>query len=441
MGPEGWAVGWKNIKTREKFDKSVNKPDGVTIYGVKGAVHHWQTGSTEFTRHHVIPHELLLTAWNYAVDEAASRPEPYPAKLDLLHAFAVWGHKTPADLPATLAAATPEPQTVLKKVAWNPFNIIIGPKGEHRVEDPESNFDTFSFRSFGPTPTSIAAKMTVGSNEMKLNLALQDFNRHFSSLRRIYLLLRLMVAGAASRQHLDSLAALLRSDVPSRYPSLFALNRELATAGLLWPGLWTEFTTSNLNDAPEDRFDKPPTVATVSPAPGKWPKANGVPFNTPSTSGVYAQPLLNKFSSRTPILVPWVASSWLPEVAPVMPKMAEPTLDTSDNAVWASGEANIPYERLLMKTLTAANLKEFEFRAALTRTLNELKSVPAFATHKQARVLIFGPADAARTELARWTGSELRKVVRKDFDLKISRTMFEHGTLQLRFYDYLRSGA
>jgi hypothetical protein len=434
-------VGWKNIKTREKFDSSVNKPDGVTIYGVKNAVHTWQTGSTEFTRHHIIPHELLISAWDYAVDEAATRSEPYPAKLDLLHAFAVWGHKTARDLPPDLATTTPEPQTVLKKVAWNPFNIVIGPKGEHRVEDPESNFDAFSFSSFGPKPGSIATKMASGSAEMKLNLALQDFNRHFGTLRRIYLLLRMMVAGQASRQHLDSLAKLLRSDIPSKYPSLFALNRELTTGALLSPDLWTKFTTSNLNDAPEDRFVKPTTPAPIiPPLPGAKPKVEGVKINNPSTSGIYAQNLLNKFSTSRPILVPWVASSWLPEVEPVMPKMADPVLDTSDNAVWAPGEANIPYERLLMKTMLAKDLKEFEFRAALTRTLNELKVLPAFTAHKKARVLIFGPADATRTTLARWTGAELKKVVRKDFELKISRTMFEHGALQLRFYDYLRSG-
>jgi hypothetical protein len=436
-------VGWKNDKTRKAFDNSVTKPDGVTIYGVKNAVHEWQAGNTEFTRHHIIPHELLISAWEYAVDQAETRTEPYPAKLALLHAFATWGHKTAADLPVSLTAVTPEPQTVLKKVAWNPFNIIIGPKGEHRVEDPESNFDAFSFSRFGPKPVSIATKMLSGSAEMKLNLALQDFNRHFGTLRRIYLLLRMMVEGQASRQHLDSLALLLKADIPSNYPNLFAMNRELTTGALLSPDLWTKFTTSNLNDAPEDRFVKPARTRPAPitpPLPGAKPKVEGLKIDNPSTSGIYAQNLLNKFAGGTPILVPWVASSWLPEVDPVMPKMAEPVLDTSDNAVWAPGEANVPYERLLMKTMLAKDLKEFEFRGALTRALNELKTLPAFTAHKQARVLIFGPADATRTTLARWTGSELKKVVRKDFELKISRTMFEHGALQLRFYDYLRSG-
>ncbi|GFM89471.1 hypothetical protein PSCICO_48700 [Pseudomonas cichorii] len=126
------ASEWKNSLDRKDFDKRSTKPDPITIFGNPTPATGFQAGldaeQMKLTRHHVIPHSLLINAWEIAVD---------CDDMELIKALTVWAGKDPArDLPATFAKGNPSPQAVLRKVAWNPFNIVSGPLSEHRVEDP-----------------------------------------------------------------------------------------------------------------------------------------------------------------------------------------------------------------------------------------------------------------------------------------------------------------
>lgn len=404
-------MGWKNALTRQKFDKKSKKPDPMTIFGVPTtAGTMFQNGLAgnlmDVTRHHIIPHSLLIDCWDHAVDRG---------ELDVLRAFAVWAGKSVGDLPGSLAATTPEPQTVLKRVAWNPFNIIIGPLGEHRVEDPGDVFDRFEFRSFLPSgaarPASIADPLTHRAE----NLARQDLNRHFSVLRRIYNILVRYKDDAVSPQDVDSLIALLKSDVPSHYPHLNAAR--FVGRALLSPDLWSAYT-ADINVAPDYEVERRTFDGTV------------VSRTKPEDRFEKTSAKAADFGRRRPVVVPWNSTSWLPEVEPVQPKAD--VVDESDITVWAPGEANPPYDRLLLGKVAMGTLTEADFRRAFVKAARQTGKF-------KARVFLFGPREGM-VNMTKWTASEVKALNRDGYDFKIRRTRFDHGTEEVRFYDFLRSG-
>lgn len=402
-------MGWKNVLTRKDFDKRSTKPDPITIFGVPTAAGTlFQSGlpgdQMNPTRHHIIPHNLLIECWEHGVDRG---------EIEVHRAFAVWAGKSAADLPNDFVTTVPEPQTVLKRVAWNPFNIIIGPLGEHRVEDPGDLFDRFEFRSFHPSgatpPTSIAAPLTHRAE----NLARQELNRHFGMLRRIYNILVRYKADQVSPVDVQSLVTLLKSDTPSKYPNLHA---RFVRGALLSPDLWSRYTVTDIapdyeverrkfdgtlvsSTQPEDRFEKTSAKATA-------------------------------FGRRVPVVVPWNSTSWLPEVDPVLPK--PDVVDETDITVWAPGEANPPYDRLLLGKVERGVLTEAQFRSAFVKAARQTGKF-------KARVLLFGPREG-KADMTKWTASEIKALNRDGYDFKISRTRFDLGTEEVRFYDFLRSG-
>jgi hypothetical protein len=366
-------------------------PEPITIFGGAPAVPNpFQSGlnleQMSLTRHHIIPHSMLIDAWEHAVDRS---------DMELIKAFTVWAGKDPTrDLPANFLTIVPEPQTVLRKVAWNPFNIVIGPLSEHRVEDPGAMFDLFEFRSFIPAG---AANPRNQAEVIKLrteNLARQDFNRHLRVLRRIYNILVRYLTDQVANQDVDSLRELLKSDVPAKYAYLDSKFRQKA---LLSPDLWANYSMD-------------PTVA-------------------PEEQFTFASNRATGFQNKTVKIVPWNAVSWLPEVEPKLPK--SDALDTSDDSVWQPGEANPPYDRLLLSRL--------EYKLPMGEALFRVNVVSAArrAGKFKARVILFGPP-GSRSDVARWTASEMKKLNREGYELKISRVMFEAGNIEVRFYDFLR---
>lgn len=387
-------MGWTNTLDRKSFDSKSTKPDPITIFGNPTAAGTmFQTGLNRMlmnpTRHHVIPHNLLIDCWNEAVVRS---------DMKLLQAFAVWAGKSASDLPTSFSLTTPEPQIVLRCVAWNPFNIIIGPLGEHRMGDPGPGFDHFEFRSFVPQGAPPASP-TEAAQRQKESLARQEFNRHLGMLRRIYNLLTQYLIKPADNganlapQLMDSLVSLLRSDVPAHYPNL---GPSFSTGALLSPDLWSAYTL--LNAAPEPDFAKASKRAA-------------------------------KFARQTPVVVPWSSTSWLPEVDPIQPK--PDLVDESDITVWAPGEATPPYDRLLLGKLALGIQTAIEFQAAVVKAARQTGKL-------RARVLLFGPRDGI-ANMARWTASAIKSLNREGCDFKISRTRFEHGTTEVRFYDFLHS--
>src|SRR5262249_7693807 len=136
-------------------------------------------------------------------------------------------------------------------------------------------------------------------------LARADFNRHFGVLRRIYNLIVRYVKDDVSSQDIESLCTLLSSDVPARYLSLNALlNKKSKSSNKerLSPDLGANYS-GDPNVAPEDNF---------------------------ATAAAKAK----KFSSAKAVVVPWNATSWLPEPDPVLPLDAPLRMD--DASVWQS---------------------------------------------------------------------------------------------------------
>jgi hypothetical protein len=106
-------------------------------------------------------------------------------------------------------------------------------------------------------------------------------------------------------------------------------------------------------------------------------------------------------------------------------------------AAWAPGEANPPYERLLQGTLEYRNQSEQQFRRQLqdvaVKAANKI-------SQKDLRVLIFGPRNDPKTEVKKWTETTIRALNAQGYKFQISRTFFDAGAVQVRFYDHLRSG-
>ena len=398
-------MGWKNTLARKPFDKASAKPEPITIFGLRTVAAGFQSGLKpelmNLTRHHVIPHSLLIAAWDRAVDLG---------DMDLIKGFAVWAGMDPLrDLPATFDVATPNPQIVLRKVAWNPFNIVIGPLSEHRVEDPGSGFDQFEFRSLVPTGFTRQTGRALEPKQLAESVARQEFNRHLGVLRRIYnILVRYTasktvpdgvaktkeVAIPVAPQDITSLITLLRSDLPERYTALGAQYR---TGALLSPDLWADYST-NQSVAPESEY-------------------------------LFASGRAKGFANKRPTIVPWSAATWLPEVDPGLP--VADILDTKDYTVWAADETSPtpPDARLLLSSVVLGAMDEAQFRIAVVQAVRK-------AARFKARALLFGPPGAP-SDMARWTASELKRLNREGYDIKIGRTTLNSGIQEVRIYDFL----
>jgi hypothetical protein len=113
---------------------------------------------------------------------------------------------------------------------------------------------------------------------------------------------------------------------------------------------------------------------------------------------------------------------------PVQPVQAE-------ESVWAPGEANPPYDRLLKAKCTFRGQTEQQFKREL-----EVLAAGAVRKSKQnnLRVLIFGPRGEL-DEITKWTEATVIALNRSGYQFRISRVFFDHGTKQVRFYDHLRS--
>ncbi len=208
----------------------------VTIFGTNlqdGAAKKNFDG--QFTRHHLIDIQVLQKIWNAFV---ADNDE------DSMEALITWcGGKMPTR-PFNMGS-TAAPAGLLNRVAWNPFNIVIGPLANHRVNDPGSTFDSITFTKF----PKFAAK---GDDNYKENLARQEFNTHIYRLRQIYVLMKEYLAhDDFSEQSLNSLRTLLRSDTINSYPNLKQMGTTrrrgdptvyFVDRALLHPALWQDYS-------------------------------------------------------------------------------------------------------------------------------------------------------------------------------------------------------
>src|SRR5258708_6147070 len=108
----------------------------VTIFGVQlqntPAKAHF---GGQFTRHHIIYIQILQKIWNAFID--ANDEES-------MEALITWAGANMPGKPFNMNSTDP-PQGVLNRIAWNPFNIVMGPLANFRVNDPGSKFDPITF--------------------------------------------------------------------------------------------------------------------------------------------------------------------------------------------------------------------------------------------------------------------------------------------------------
>lgn len=124
------------------------------------------------------------------------------------------------------------PREDLKKIAWNPFNLVVGPLTEYRVGDPADSFDDIRFRELPKfTPDDATNKAEA--------LARLEFNEHIVRLKRISNLMDIYLITPAP-QDVTSLQTLLKSCVPAKYKHLN--HGSLNNGSLLHPALWKSFS-------------------------------------------------------------------------------------------------------------------------------------------------------------------------------------------------------
>ncbi|HXU81401.1 MAG TPA: hypothetical protein VN914_08385 [Polyangia bacterium] len=202
--------------------------EAVTIFGTRiGKSQAKAQYQGEITRHHLIDIQTLQALWNAIVDRNDE---------DTMEALAVWAGARIPNRPFNMGSTNP-PNGLLNKIAWNPFNLVVGPLTNYRVGDPGDSFDDLHFRSF-PKFTD-----KDRSNQAE-SIARQEFNAHIYRLKQIDQLGARYINGDVPEQVASSLRMLLRSDTPTHYPNL---RNGLGTAGaLLHPALWEDYSlTSN----------------------------------------------------------------------------------------------------------------------------------------------------------------------------------------------------
>lgn len=194
----------------------------VDLYGVPVDESPFDKGS--MSRYHIIPITMLQRSWNTAVERN---------DVDTISAMAVWAGAEslmPSKRPLVLdgPSADKQPEGLLKRIAWNPFNLIVGPFIESRVGDPGEIFDKIKFTELPKFKIDEAGKKAEA-------LARLDFNTHIDRLHKINHYMTLYLE-APSQQDLTSLHSLLKSDTPAAYKKLN--NGALLGGAILHPALW-----------------------------------------------------------------------------------------------------------------------------------------------------------------------------------------------------------
>jgi hypothetical protein len=66
------------------------------------------------------------------------------------------------------------------------------------------------------------------------------------------------------------------------------------------------------------------------------------------------------------------------------------------------------------------------------------KQLEDIADKSSLHLKVFGPRDNSMTEVIKWTDTTVGTLNRLGYEVRISRTFFDAGTIQARFYDHLR---
>jgi hypothetical protein len=183
----------------------------------------------QISRHHIIDIQLLQAVWNTAVKRNDA---------DTMVALATWAgaaSMVPSTRPLIMDGSpgtAPQPQGLLKKIAWNPFNLTVGPLTNYRPDDPGDHFDDVRFQDLPKFALNEASKKAEA-------LARLEWNEHIQLLKKIDHFMKLYIL-TPFPQDVTSLQTNLKSCVPSKYKHIN--NGSVAKECLLHPALWHSFT-------------------------------------------------------------------------------------------------------------------------------------------------------------------------------------------------------
>lgn len=196
------------------------------------------------TRHHIIDIKTLQDVWNMACELEDD---------EVLEALCTWAWCPERQMSCFLQNKSIRPDSLIKAICWNPFNIVVGPASEIRgAENPgDHEFDHIAFVGIAALQTAelefnthVKRSRTIDRymaqycrQETSLpatpqNLAVFDQSAHSmraSGIARPTTMHQLMNtrANAINTAVAENLKQLLLSDRPDRYPELFkALRRQ-----------------------------------------------------------------------------------------------------------------------------------------------------------------------------------------------------------------------
>jgi hypothetical protein len=277
------------------------------------------------TRHHIIDIQMLQRFWNAVVARGDD---------DTMLALAKWAgeaQRLPKARPYGMLS-TAAPDGLLKRVCWNPFNIVIGPNTNHRIGDPGDAFDLITFRSF---PRFRSATGAIDPKAKAESLARQRFNDHIHRLGRIYGRMKEYVEFQASSDLTEaargaaaarSVRSLLVSAVPGAYGLGFD-GRGDGKLAILHPDLWADYSLTADRWFIKKGDDK--KYGTILHDQERAEKANdriraaNAKIAHLKETAPNSRKAKQEFQALKPRIVPYVSVSYFPDV-PVEPAVQNP---------------------------------------------------------------------------------------------------------------------
>lgn len=377
------------------YTKKDRVPGDVNICTIYGKQIHSSDADRQFggavTRHHIIDIQMLQKFWNAVVSMGDN------ATMEALAKWAGEADRLPKTRPLDMKNTDP-PEGLLKRICWNPFNIIIGPLTNHRIGDPGDDFDGIIFQSFSPSNNGSSLDAHGVQKEILMR---QQFNTHISRLARIYARMTDYVELQASvgnftnsyedqmeKSRFENTAKSLRSLLVSAVPSAYGIfdGRGDQKLAILHPDLWADYSQTADRWFIKKGDDK--KYGSILRDAEKVVKQNAETERINKTILEARQNAPNtKRAKRAleplkPTIVPYVSVSYFPDI-PIEPVLQYRSTTRRSSTLPTSSPMH-----------TVAMDYAFLDRATCATALEKyLKPVLQFAKTKSMEIYVHGPAN------------------------------------------------